>query len=128
MELIFESTKKFEKDLASLPEQDIRRVVAALNQYGVVVRDNPTTPYPKAFQPHIPQLKDGLDATLYALRIGRDIRAILTVDDDPLFDQVIIRLLRVVRHEKLERAYKGLSEFLYQDLLKNLRHGKKSNG
>ena len=128
MKLLFESTKRFEKDIHSLPKQDSRRVVAALNRYGAFVCSNPSTPYPNIYRTIIPRLKGGLDATLYSLRVDRDIRAILTVDDDPLFSQVIITLLRVVRHGELERAYKGIPESLYQGMLEKPSDGEKPNG
>jgi hypothetical protein len=42
---------------------------------------------------------------------------ILTVDEDPIFGQVIFTLFRVIQCDDLEQAYKSVAESLYQDLL-----------
>jgi hypothetical protein len=41
----------------------------------------------------------------------------LSVDEDPIFGQVIFTLFRVVKHDDLDKAYKSVAQSLYQDLL-----------
>ncbi|AUB34373.1 hypothetical protein COO91_00193 [Nostoc flagelliforme CCNUN1] len=41
----------------------------------------------------------------------------MTVDEDPIFGQVIFTLFRVVKHDDLDKAYKSVAESLYQGLL-----------
>ena len=42
---------------------------------------------------------------------------ILTVDDDPIFGQIIITLMKLVRHSDIEKGYKSVMESLYQNRL-----------
>jgi len=128
MDIIYESTKLFEKDLAAFQQHDKQLVIAGLNRYGSEFAENPATAHRNAYRPMLPQLKGDLSATLYTLRVGRDIRVILAVDDDPLFDQLILTLFRVVRHDKLDRAYKGIAEALYQRGLHGFSEGGNSDG
>ena len=116
MELLFESTNRFEKDLKSFDEPDKKRIVNALNQYGSEVRDDPSVTPHKVRPLRIPELKDVLDTTLYMLRVSLEIRVILTLDEDPIFDQVIISLLRVGRHDKMKDMVGGIAESLYQNM------------
>jgi hypothetical protein len=58
-----------------------------------------------------------MDSTLYSMKVGHNLRILLAVDDDPLFDQTIFTLLRVIQHKDLSKAYKGIAESLYQSTL-----------
>ena len=116
MELLFESTNRFEKDLKSFDKLDKKRIVNALNQYGSKVRDDPSVTPHRVRPLRIPQLKDVLDTTLYELRVSPKIRVILTLDEDPIFDQVIIGLLRVARRDKMKNMVSGLWQSLYQNM------------
>lgn len=119
MELVFESTKNFEKDLRKFEKKDQVKIIEKLNnQCNAFINDKST------FNLHILKpftfiLKDGLQPTLYCLRVSKDIRIILTVDEDPIFEQTIFTLLRVVRHDGLNTAYKSIGELLYQQFLLN---------
>jgi hypothetical protein len=50
---------------------------------------------------------------LYELPVGKDRRVILAVDDDPIFGQVIITLMRVVAKRGRKGAYDELAGLLY---------------
>jgi hypothetical protein len=127
MNLVYESTDKFEKDLSSFQKQEVEHIMAAVNRYGAVMRENSSIHYPNVYRPMIIQLKGSLDATLYVLRISRDIRAILIVDDDPMFDRTIIRLLRVVRINSVNRVFRGIAESVYQGILEKIRQKENQN-
>ena len=127
MELEFRATKKFEKDMDDLPSRDAKRIVEQLNRNCSMLQQDQTAFYRTVYRPEIPQLKCGMESTLYSMRIGRDLRVLLTVDEDPLFDQLIFTLLRVVRHKDLEKAFRSIAESLYQSELSGFsgrgRHG-----
>ena len=118
MDLVFHATNGFEIDLKRLPKQDAERVVEKLNGKGIVDVLNSAAMYsvPNAL---LPQLKDGMDSTLYSMPIG-DIRVVLAIDEDPLFDQRIVTLFRIVRRQDLDEACRGTAECLYQDCLAGL--------
>lgn len=62
-----------------------------------------------------------LSIGIYILKVTRKIRVILTIDEDPLFNQFIIKLLRVVSTDEAERAYMSVSQSLYQPLFAHAR-------
>ena len=84
--------------------------------YGLLREDRPGF-FSRAHRPLQIQLKNGLRSSLFSLRVGRDIRLVLTVDDDPVFGQTLVTLFRVVPYDELERAYRSIAQRLYRDQL-----------
>ena len=123
MNLNFESTNKFEKELKQFDSVDRARIIKKLNQYSELLVADPSSFYKHAFQPIKLVLKGDNESSLYALRVSRDVRIIMTVDEDPLFDQIIITLLHVVRHSGLEKVFKGMAESIYQSQLHSTDEG-----
>ena len=117
MNVLFHATKKFEKDLRDLPANDAQRVISHLNQNCSLLKQDPAAFYRTVNKPLIVKLKEGMDSTLYSMRVGHDLRILLAVDDDPLFDQTIFTLLSIIHHKDLSKAYKGIAESLYQSTL-----------
>jgi len=116
MELLFESTKSFEKELSKFSGSTKNKIVEKLNCYcSLLESEDKSLFYKNAYQPI--RFKGRSDSSLYALKIDRDIRIILTVDEDPIFEQIIITLLHVVRHSSLDKVFKGIAESLYQQRL-----------
>jgi hypothetical protein len=62
-------------------------------------------------------LPNDLSSSLFVFKIDVQLRAILTFEKDPLFNQSIITLLRVVNHDDLDKTFKSVSESLYQDMV-----------
>ena len=122
MELIFDSTKKFEKEISKFQGKDKSRIIEKINTYCSLLQERPQDFYKQAYKPLIVNLQGEQAASLYTLKINRDIRVILTVDDDPIFDQTIITLLHVVRHSSLEKVFKGIAESLYQNHIASITH------
>lgn len=119
MELVFESTKQFEKDLLNFEKKDQARIIEKLNyQCGNLLNDRSSF-FKKVSIPFKFKLKDDLQPSLYCMRISPKIRIILTMDEDPLFNQIIITLIRVVSRAEIDKAYKSIGESLYQKLLFN---------
>jgi len=118
MDLLFESSKTFEKELSKFPPKERSLIVDKINKYcSVLETENMKAFFTKAYQPTKIKLHGEMESSLYTLRINKDIRVILTVDDDPLFNQTIITLLHVVRHSSLEKTFRGIAEALYQKSL-----------
>lgn len=70
----------------------------------------------KASMPYIFNLKNGLDSSLYVVRINDKIRMVAAVDDDPIFDKVSLTMFRLVNGDEAEQAYKETGEQLYKSL------------
>ena len=114
MELIFESTKKFEKELAQFQNKEKKKIIEKINSICSLLETKRQNFFKRVYKPLMIKLLNQQDSSLYTLRINKDIRVVLTVDDDPIFDQIIISLLHVVRHDAIKNVYQGIAESLYQ--------------
>jgi mRNA-degrading endonuclease RelE of RelBE toxin-antitoxin system len=123
MDILFESTNKFEKELKKFPPKEKNLIGRKINYYCTLLRDNPEQFYKNAYKPFHIKLLNEYESSLYALKINKDIRVILTVDEDPLFEQVIFTLLHVVRHSSLEKTYRSIAESLYQRNIQVMEKG-----
>jgi hypothetical protein len=126
VELQFEITSRFEKDLASFQKADERRIAASIDKYAGSFDPELGDQSDRIYRPHKVQLPPGMDSTLYVLRATPNIRVILAIDDDPLFDRKLVTLLRVVKHDEMDRAFRSIAESLYQHL--RIAEGRAGNG
>jgi len=110
-----QTTPDFRRDLDRLSPEDRARVLEALRRGYELLRDNPRSFFAKARRPLPIHLKGGLSSSLYSLHVGRDIRLIMAVDDDPVFGQILVTLFRVVRHDQVERSYRSIAHLLYRN-------------
>jgi hypothetical protein len=121
MDILIESTRSFEKDLGRLSEDEKAVAIKKINDCASLFPNQRADVYRKLRR--LPLLSDinGYESSLYTLRVSQKLRVILTVDEDPIFGQVIFTLFRVVKHDDLNKAYKGVAESLYQGLLQHNR-------
>lgn len=119
MELVIDSTKKFEKDLEAFSETEKPLIIEKMNQYFQMLSTDKASFYRRLYQVKKLRLINQYDSSLYTLKINHKIRLILTIDEDPIFDQTIITLFRVVKHSDISKAYDSVAESLYQDLITN---------
>ena len=121
MDVLIESTKRFEKDIASLSEDDKAAVIKKINDCASLFPTQKADVYRKLRSLPLPSALNGYTSSLYTLKISVKLRVILAVDEDPIFGQVIFTLFRVVKHDELDKAYQGVAESLYQELLHHNR-------
>ena len=57
------------------------------------------------------------ESTVYYLRINIRERAVISIDDDPIFERVVVNIFSICSHEKLNVEIKGIMEALYQKML-----------
>ena len=119
MELVIESTKKFEKELEAFSETEKLLIIEKMNQYFQMLSADKASFYRRLYQVKKLRLINQYDSSLYTLKINHKIRLILTIDEDPIFAQTIITLFRVVNHSDISKAYDSVAESLYQDLITN---------
>jgi len=117
MDVLIESTRPFEKALEELSEQDKALTVNKINDCASLFPIQRTNVYRKLHR--LPLLSDlnGYESSLYTLEISEELRIILTVDEDPIFRQVIFTLFQLVKADDLDQAYRSVADSLYQDLL-----------
>lgn len=121
MDIVIESTKSFEKNLAQLSESDKTAVVQNINNCAQLFTTQRTDVYRRLKRLRLPLDLNGYESSLYVLRVSQKLRVILAVDEDPIFDQVIFTLYRVVKRDNLDKEYQGIAESLYQELLHQKR-------
>ena len=115
MNLLFNTTEDFENDLSNLAASTRAKITERVNLLaGEFVRDK------KAFarharQPYAVALDNGYKSSLYSVEVESNVCALMTIEDDPIFEQVVVTLLRVVERAQLEATYRSLVEALYQD-------------
>ncbi|AFZ16324.1 hypothetical protein [Allocoleopsis franciscana] len=121
MDVLIESTKAFEKDLARLSENEKAVAIQKINDCASLFPTQKANVYRKLRRLPIASTLNDYESSLYTLRLSQKLRMILTVDEDPIFGQVIFTLFRVVKHNELDQAYKSVAESLYQNLLHHNR-------
>ncbi|PSB21276.1 hypothetical protein C7B65_04930 [Phormidesmis priestleyi ULC007] len=117
MDVLIESTKGFEKDLGKLSEGDKAAVIQKINDCASLFPTQKADVYRKLRRLGLPSNLNGYESSLYTLRVSQKLSVVLSVDEDPIFGQVIFTLFRAVKHDDLDQAYKDVAESLYQGLL-----------
>lgn len=121
--LMFQEVEGFERDMrhfnAALRQVIIKRIndvalVFAQDVSGFASLVRPFTDL--APQPVTMDLGSGYQASLYTVEVAPDVHLVLAVDDDPVFDQVILTLFRAVRSDLLEQACRDAAQMLYNSL------------
>lgn len=110
-----QTTQEFRQDLARLSGEDRTRVRAALRSSYELLRSDRRRFFASAKRPQPVQLKSGLTSSLYSLPVGRDLRLILAVDDDPVFAQTIVTLFRAIRPNEVGRTYRSIADRIYRN-------------
>ena len=119
MEILIESTKEFEQDLEKFTNREKFKVIKKLNRYVELISKNKNLLENQAFKLKDIKFSAEYDSSLYALIIDKNLRIILTIDDDPIFDTTVVTLFRVVSTEDASKAYSSVAESLYQDFSVN---------
>ncbi|MFM1841514.1 MAG: hypothetical protein RLZZ490_245 [Cyanobacteriota bacterium] len=114
MELIFNSTKRFEKSLEQVPHQNREKIVEKINQLAHLFISDPILFFQRASQCSDIQFDD-LESSLYVAQLSEKDQILLTIDDDPIFDQVIFTLFALTTCEQLEQDLVSIKESLYQN-------------
>jgi mRNA-degrading endonuclease RelE of RelBE toxin-antitoxin system len=119
MGLEFLTTAAFQNDLTQLEEPTRKQVVQSVDRRGQLAITDREAFQKGLIRPGLKKLAGGLDASLYAMRVGKDLRVIFALDDDPIFDRTILTLLRVVQRDQAEEAYEKTAQALYGERLLN---------
>ncbi|WP_295990268.1 hypothetical protein [Rugamonas sp.] len=110
MNLQFDIARRFEEDLERLSPRDRERVATSIDRHAAVFDAGSLGAMRRIYQPQKILLPEGLQSSLFVLRVSEEVRVILTIEEDPLFDRKVITLLRVVRRDQVDRSYLAVSE------------------
>lgn len=120
MNLVFHSTETFEQELHAFDAALQERTVQRINEVAQAFLTDRQLFAQQARKPYNIPMYNGFDSSLYSIIVKPDLRVILTVDEDPLFDQAIVTLLRVVKRPALYNTYTAVAQALYQNLHGNV--------
>jgi hypothetical protein len=121
VDILIESTNNFEKDLSSLTKGEKERAIQEINRYAELFSTQKENVYLQLHQLPLSSVLNEYDSSLYILKISQTLSVILTVDEDPIFGQVVFTLFRAVQYGNLDQSYKSVAEALYQDFLRQDR-------
>lgn len=120
-DILIESTEGFETDLLSLTETDRSMAVQEINICVGQLKRGRENLYDQLATLSLGSELTDYDSSLYVFSISQQLRVILSIDEDPIFDQVIVTLYRVVGSDEVEQAYQDVATVLYQDLVHGIR-------
>ena len=114
LELVFHDTEAFVSDFHALPSDQRAQVATELNDCCQLLLYDPVE-----FQRRVghvrPRLAEGIDASMVILTVSAELNVVFTVDEDPVFEQLAVTLLRVIPEHELATATDDLTRALYGD-------------
>ena len=129
MELLFEDTNLFLKDLHQFSSADQKIIKDQINENCQLLKTDEAIFYQRAHQPYKIELTNGFSPSLYAVEVNPDVQVMMTVAEDPIFEQIIITLLGAAQNGNQLSSYKSLANLLYRDLIDcDLEEGQATNG
>ena len=117
MDIVIESTRRFEKDLDKLGKDEKAIAVKKINDCASLFPTQKIHFYRQLHRLPLLSGLNGYESSLYTLKVSQKLRVILAVDEDPIFGQVIFTLFRVVKCDDLAKAYQSIAESLYKEIL-----------
>jgi hypothetical protein len=121
VDVLIESTRSFEEDLANLGKDEKASAIQKINDCASLFPRQKADVYRRLRRLPLALGLNGYKTSLYTLKVSQTLRVVLAVDEDPIFGQVIFTLYRVVKHDDLDKAYKDVAASLYQQLLHHNR-------
>jgi Txe/YoeB family toxin of Txe-Axe toxin-antitoxin module len=115
MDILIESTKDFEKDLEKFTNTEKFNLIKELNRYLELLSTDKNLFYQYSEQLRNIKLNKSYDSSIYSLKINQSQRIILAIDDDPIFNSILITLFRLINAEEAQQAYNAVAESIYQD-------------
>jgi hypothetical protein len=113
MQLVFHASARFEDDLALLGEGERNIVVGQINEVFHRIACEGEAACSLLLKPEELKLKSGCCSTLSVLPVDARMAVIFAIDEDPIFDQLIISLIRVVSQGDIPAAYREAARWLY---------------
>ena len=114
-ELIFEETDSFLSDWENYSNESRLKLATHFNDCCQLLLYDEAAFHQKV-ESIAPPLKDGMEATLQAMELDND-RILFLVDEDPVFEEVHITLLRIIPSAEFSTARESIVRSLYQEFL-----------
>ncbi len=117
LDLVFQDTESFDSDWKQIAAAKQGQLATELNDCCQLLLYEPSS-FHKRVENIQQSLTDGVDASLYVLPV-EDWRIIFGMDEDPVFEQLIVTMLRVVPAGQLDATVALLIDDLYRDLARD---------
>lgn len=128
MHLLFQSTQEFEQELNALSESERTGIIETINGHCPNFVCERESFLSLVHQPREIQLTNRCCSSLYVMPAGHDRAIILTLDEDPIFDQLIISLIRLVPSSTCTEVYMDVAQKIYQLRITDIPGEDKTHG
>ena len=118
LELVFHETQHFLDDLKPLPPDQVATLATEVNDCCQLLLYD-SAEFRRRVEYIGPQLAAGLDASMAVLTVSQGFKVVFTVDEDPVFQQLAITLLRNLSEHQLTTATDDLTRALYKHFPSN---------
>lgn len=112
LELAFHETESFLDDVKSLSSEQLASAATELNDCCQLLLYD-AAEFNRRVRQVRPPLAEGIDASMAVLGVSGGFQVIFTVDEDPVFEQLSITLLRVLPEHEIDAATDDLTKALY---------------
>ena len=113
MEVIINITESFEKDLTNFSTEKQSIIKEKINCLISLIKEGKSTDDYLYKLKEINLAKD-LESSLYIFNVDKGNRIILTSEYDPLFEEHILTLFRVVCEKSVDTSYQNVASSLYK--------------
>lgn len=115
--IVVEVTDSFERDLKNLDPQKQKKINNKIESIiKLLQNDDLSSLHHYLNKVRIISLPK-YTSSMYSLRASSDLRVLLFIEDDPIFNQKVLTLLCVSQHKDMNKAIKSLAESYYQQKL-----------
>jgi len=116
MDVRFNSTRAFEKQLGSLTAKERVRIAAKINQIAELYSAD-SAGLSKLATPFSRKVFGGYDSSLYTAKLSHKDRLIFSAEDDPIQGEAVLTLFALTTPDKYGRTMESITESLYQERL-----------
>lgn len=116
--LVIELTDECEKLFYGFSQKEQDEIINKFEFYGELFIKNRAEFFKYAHQPIFFKLNDKFDSSLYYFVINEEIRAVASVDEDPIFDSVTITLFNVSKNKNIDKIFRTAANSFYQQFSK----------
>lgn len=117
MDIVFESTEEFEQDLKTYSEAEQSLILQQLHENSLLLLTDKSCRERKLHQFYSFEFNENYGSSLYSFIVNYYLRVIVTIDEDPLFNRVIMTLFRVTDSQNAAKIYQQVGQSIYQSLL-----------
>lgn len=114
MDVRFNSTRAFEKQLGTLTGKERERIAKKIN-YLAELYSADSAGLSRLATPLSRKVLGGYDSSLYTAKLSHKDRLIFSAEDDPIQGEVVLTLFALTTPDKYSRTIETITESLYQD-------------